>query len=68
MLGGLLKRFRKRSDDRAVERATAEEQMSPDERQRVEQSIDDLQADNRVVLERGPGIEHLEDDSEAPRP
>ena len=67
MLGGLLKRFRKRSDDRAVERATAEEQMSPDERQRVEQSIDDLQADN-VVLERGPGLEHLEDDSEAPRP
>ena len=41
--------------------------MSPDERQRVEQSIDDLQADN-VVLERGPGLEHLEDDSEAPRP
>lgn len=69
MLDTLLKRFRRPGDEKAVERAIAEEQMSPDEQRRVEESIDDLQADNLAALESqtGTSMEHLEDDSEAPR-
>jgi hypothetical protein len=70
VLGNLFKRFRKRGDEQAVERAIAEEQMSPDERLQVGESIDDLKADNVAELESrtGTSSEHFDDDSEAPRP
>jgi hypothetical protein len=69
VLRNLLRRFRRRGDERAVDREIAEEQMSPDERRRVEESIDDLQADNLAELESrtGTSLEHLEDDSKPPR-
>jgi hypothetical protein len=64
VLRSLLSRFRKRGDERAIERAIAEGTMSPHERRLAEESVDSLQSDNLAELESQTGTfaEHLEDD------
>jgi hypothetical protein len=70
VLRNFFDRFRKRADERAVEEEIEEEQMSPEERRRVQTSIEDLQADNLAEFESqtGTSIRHFDDDEEKPRP
>jgi hypothetical protein len=68
MLRDLWDRLLGRERDRAVARESEREQMSPAERHRAEESIDDFQADE-FVSERLGGIdpERLSGEDEPPR-